>query len=265
MGPEGPNQWTSVLVYLLPYMEAQTVFDRLTQTLNIGVDAQDDNYWKDQNAWVAGQTTIGGLLCPSLPNTPPDCETFDHTWGEFIGNVYWLHARGWTPDEGLGLTHYQAVAGIYGIVGKQRTINRISNDKYLIGVYTTRSKISATRIADGMSKMLSFGKAPGSIGQGIQDETATCNGQYVKAFAWIGTATLPTTFGLDVSRQNGSPNAGARYQTHWAYFGSLHLGDIVPFVYADGSVHGIHKRIDQTVYRGLSTIGGGEIVNGDEL
>ena len=32
-GPRGRNQWIGVLVYLLPYLEAQPVFDRLSETL----------------------------------------------------------------------------------------------------------------------------------------------------------------------------------------------------------------------------------------
>src|SRR6185312_15467406 len=72
-GPSGPHQWIGVLVYLLPYMEAQPVFDRLTLTLKVGVDTSDDNYWKDVNAWAAAQTTMGAFLCPSLPNKFPDC------------------------------------------------------------------------------------------------------------------------------------------------------------------------------------------------
>jgi prepilin-type N-terminal cleavage/methylation domain-containing protein len=61
---DGDHQWIGVLVYLLPYMEAGSVFDNLTQTLNIGVDVKDDNFWKDDHAWTAAQTTIGAFLCP---------------------------------------------------------------------------------------------------------------------------------------------------------------------------------------------------------
>ena len=68
-----------------------------------------------------------------------------------------------------------------------------------------------------------------------------------------------------MSSENGAPNPGASYQTHRSYFGSLHLGDIVPFVYVDGSVHALRKSVDLAVYRALSTIGGDEIVDGDQL
>ena len=236
----------------------------------MGVDTYDDNYWVDENAWVAGQTTMGAFLCPSLPNTLPDCGMIDHTWGTMAdGNIYSLLFSGWTPEKGpLGLTHYQAVAGIYGKIGTQWSINHfghsVVNDRYLIGVYTTRSKISTEHITDGTSKMLAFGEAPGSIGQSIQAYSG-CVSDFPVGYAWIGAATLPTNFGLDVSSENGDPNPGASYQTHRSYFGSRHLGDIVPFVYVDGSVHALGKSVDMALYRALSTIGGDEIVDGDQL
>ena len=61
---EGENQWIGVLVYLLPYMEAQAVYDRFTRTLNIDVGEHDENYWKDESAWTTAQTKLGAFLCP---------------------------------------------------------------------------------------------------------------------------------------------------------------------------------------------------------
>jgi prepilin-type N-terminal cleavage/methylation domain-containing protein len=263
-GPQGPHQWIGVMVYLLPYLEAQPVFDRLTRTLNIGVDAHDKNYWTDENAWTAAQTSIGGLLCPSVPNTRPDVEILDQIYGQPRRQKYTLYGSGWDPAEGLGVTHYQAVAGIFGKVGEQYSVNGLANDEHMVGVFTTRSKISAAHIVDGMSKMLMFGEAPGTIGQGIQAaDGSTSSSDYADGIAWIGTATLPTLFGLDPSDQDGAPT-GARYQTHWAYFGSLHLGDIVPFVYGDGSVHALVKDVDPMVLGALSTIDGGETVDANQ-
>ena len=165
-GPNGSHQCIGVLVYLLPYMEAQPAFDRLTQTLRVGVDTYDDNYWKDANAWAVAQTTMGAFLCPSLPNTLPDCGMIGHTWGEYNGSKFQHHFSGWIPSNSpLGVTHYQGVAGIYGRIGSQWRIdhfgNSVVNDRYLIGVYTARSKISTEHITDGTSKMLAFGEAQG--------------------------------------------------------------------------------------------------------
>ena len=268
-GPNGSHQCIGVLVYLLPYMEAQPAFDRLTQTLRVGVDTYDDNYWKNANAWAVAQTTMSAFLCPSLPNTLPDCGMIGHTWGEFNGSKFQHHFSGWIPSSSpLGVTHYQGVAGIYGKIGSQWRIdhfgNSVVNDRYLIGVYTARSKISTENITDGTSKMLAFGEAPGSIGHGIEPYPG-CTGEYSAGIAWIGTAALATNFGLDVSRENGAPNPGASYLTHRSYFGGVHLGDMVPFVHVDGSVHALRKSVDSAIYRALSTIAGDEIVDGEQL
>jgi hypothetical protein len=112
-----------------------------------------------------------------------------------------------------------------------------------------------------MSKMLAFGESPGNIGQGIQANDGSITGDFGLGHAWVGTATLVTLAGLDCSIKNGEPNEGARYQSHWHFFGSLHRGDIVQFVYADGSVHVIPKDVDFRVLDALSTIRGGETVD----
>jgi prepilin-type N-terminal cleavage/methylation domain-containing protein len=262
-GPEGDHQLTGVFVYLLPYMEAQSVFDQLTRTLNVDVDASDDNFWKDDGAWIAGQTRIGGLLCPALPAVLAD-GTMLQKWGEIEGPYFELRTR-YTPDYvGLGLSHYQAVAGIYGLIGEQYYIGGLNNDKRLIGVYTARSKITAARIADGISKILAFGEAPGSIGQGIQSEDGSITfGEFALGSAWVGTCALPTAFGLQSSQHDGTPNAEARYQTHWTSFSSLHLGDVVQFVYGDGSVHALAKGIEPAVLDALSTIQGDEMADAE--
>jgi type II secretory pathway pseudopilin PulG len=261
-GPDGDHQLTGVFVYLLPYIEAQSVYDQLTRTLNVDVDTNDDNFWKDEDAWVAAQTRIGLFLCPALPADLGDGSTMLQKYGEIDGPDYRLNTR-FTPDYvGLALTHYQAVAGIYGKIGEQYYVGGINNDKSLVGVYTARSKITASRVIDGISKMLSFGEAPGSIGQGIQSEDGSITyGEFALGNAWVGTCALPTTFGLQMSRHHGKPNAAARYQAHWTSFSSLHTGDVVLFVYGDGSVHGISKEIEESVLDALATIQGEEVVD----
>lgn len=263
---EGDHQWIGVLVYLLPHMEADAVFDNLTQTLNIGVDVKDDNFWKDNHAWVAAQTTIGAFLCPAVPDVKPDGAIIHQIFGFMVEpDVFQITARGWPPDTGLGLTHYQAVAGILGKIGGDYFLNGINNDKCMVGVYSARSKITVARIVDGTSKLLAFGEAPGAIGQGIQaNNGAATYGEFAYGIAWVGTASLPTTFGMILTDVDGKPNSGARYQTYWRSFGSLHAGDVVQFVYCDGSVHGISKYIEPTVFEAFSTIQGGETVSASE-
>jgi prepilin-type N-terminal cleavage/methylation domain-containing protein len=267
-GPQGQHQWNGVLVYLLPYLEAQPVYDQLTKTLDIGVDAHDSQYWKDTNAWIAGQATIDSFLCPSAPNTLPESLIISRIVGrieEMVGgnevrdNGYWINVWGWQSHKvGLGLTHYQAVAGIFGKIGDKWQFNGIPVDRNLIGIFTTRSRISPHRITDGMSKMLLFGEAPGDVGQNILQDSRLHSG-FVSGVAWIGTAALPMFFDLDASLANDWPNPGARYQTQWANFGSLHAGDVVAFVYADGSVHFLRKSVEREILWALSTIRGEEL------
>jgi hypothetical protein len=263
---EGDHQWIGVLVYLLPHLEADAVFDRMTRTLNIEVERQDDNYWKDEGAWVAAQTMIGTFLCPTLPATGPEGAILDQIWGVQTNNIFTFHGNGWSPDQRLGLTHYQAVAGIFGKIGPEwfhvgDNNEWINNDKNMVGLYTTRSKVTPARVVDGLSKIAAFGEAPGSFGQGIQLEGGSDPySDHAIGIAWAGTATLATYSGLKSSVANGRPNEGARYQVHWAFFGSLHSGEVVQFVYGDGSVHSISKDAQRAILDALSTIQGGETV-----
>jgi prepilin-type N-terminal cleavage/methylation domain-containing protein/prepilin-type processing-associated H-X9-DG protein len=258
-GPNNKHQWVGVLLFLLPHMEAQAVYDQATKNLKVGVDTLDRfNYWEDGYAWTTGQTSLGGLLCPTVTHGTPDGGIIDQMWGEIQLPNFILNASGWEAAANLGLTHYQAVAGIYGKIGEQWLVNNIPNDSHLVGIFTSRSKITAARVEDGLSKTLTFGEAPGSIGQGLENLDGSTSGGYSVGIAWIGSATLPTIAGLDPSVEDNEPNSGARYQTHWSYFSSLHTGGIVNFAYGDGSVHGLPKEIHWKVLDALSTIRGGE-------
>jgi prepilin-type N-terminal cleavage/methylation domain-containing protein len=264
---QGEHQWVGVLVYLLPHLEAQPVYDQLTRTLSIAVDKRDQNYWKDAYAWTTAQTSLSAFLCPSAPNSRPDEAIIDQITMSFDGtDTFTFHANGFLSDAGLGITHYLAVGGLFGKIGPQWVATAPDGSKYnvekdLIGVFSPRSKVSTADIIDGMSKMLLFGEAPGNIGQGIQANDGSITGEFGLAHAWVGTATLVTLAGLDCSSEDGKPNAGARYQSHWSHFGSLHRGDIVQFVYADCSVHGIPKDVDTPILDALSTIRGSETVD----
>ena len=113
--------------------------------------------------------------------------------------------------------------------------------------------------------MLAFGEAPGTIGTGIQVSGGGASSGFPDGVMWITAATLPTAFGLDVSELDNTPNDGARYSTHWRSFGGIHPGDVVIFAFADGSVHNVSKSMDYLLFTSMSTISGGEILDGDQL
>ncbi|QDU87817.1 Type II secretion system protein G precursor [Pirellulimonas nuda] len=259
--PPKPHQWSGVMAALLPYLEAQPVYDLFTKTLDTGVETYDDNYWEDANAWVAAQTKIPALLCPSVPGEgPPEVAILDQLYGEIVAPRFVLNAAGWNPQAGLGLTHYLAVSGIYGRIGSQYLVNQLPADKAIVGVYFSRSKTTFGRIADGASKQIAFGEAPGSIGVGIPDKGSTVSG-HALAYAWAGTATMPTAFGLDPTAEGQADNA--QYDSHWSYFGSVHKGGIVQFALADGSVQPLQEDVELNVLDAFSTIRGGESVSLD--
>lgn len=258
----GKNQWSGVFVYLLPYLEEQPLYDLATRTLSIGVNSYDDNYWDDQNALAAAKTKIATLLCPTMPNIPPDGQAIDRMYGMMQSPDFVMQSAGQDANAGLAITHYRAVAGVYGHVGGQYSRNGVSVDYGLIGIYYVRSRTNSARISDGLSKTLMFGESPGSIGTSIMaTQSSTSGTEFPLGIAWFGAATLPTGLGLNSSQENGTPNPAANYRAHWSHFGSVHTGDIVQFVYADGSVHSLTKQIDQPTFEALSTIRGGEIVD----
>jgi prepilin-type N-terminal cleavage/methylation domain-containing protein len=267
--PQGSHQWTGVLVYLLPYIEAQAVYDQVTTNLKVGVTSYDDHFSAAAAApaWTAAHTKIGSFLCPTLPNLQPERAFICRMAGAITGGgtMFTIYADGFLANDAvgdLGITHYQSVSGIFGKIGAQWYVNDVQNDMNLVGIFSVRSKIAPGRIVDGMSKLLAFGEAPGTFATGYQ-ENGIGFGEFPLGNAWIGTATLPTSCGLYVSIENGDP-PGATYRTHWSYFGGMHTGDVVLFVYADGSVHSLPKSISATVFDALATINGGETVDASQ-
>jgi hypothetical protein len=201
-----------------------------------------------------------------MPATLPDCAVLDRFTGEVRPSEsrYYILSSGWQTNVApLGVTHYRAVSGMYGIIGEQYSVGGLQNDKYLVGIYHTRSKVAAARVTDGLSQTLAFGEAPGSVGLGAKSQGNDC-GEFALGVAWIAGTALPTTFGLNQSRANGSP-PGSVYQTYWSMFGSVHAGDIVQFIRADNSLQVINKDIEPTVFTSMSTIAGGEVVDRSQL
>jgi prepilin-type N-terminal cleavage/methylation domain-containing protein/prepilin-type processing-associated H-X9-DG protein len=256
----GPHQWMGVFVYLLPYFEEDALQNAYSTTLNLGVDARDQNYWDDANAWRAAQLQLGVLLCPSNPDEAAQDVYYDQMFVAFAPpDSLKLEAQGWSSEQvHQGKTQYLGVSGYGGEIG-------IGSVDQLVGVFSVRSKTTIAKIIDGTTKTLLFGEAPGTIGRAVKgiasDEIYS---GYIQAHSWGGTGTAPVAFGLDSSEEDGLPNESAEYDAHWAHFSSLHAGGNVQFCFADGSVHAIDKTIDQLVLDSLASIKGGEAIPNDD-
>lgn len=262
----GTHQWVGVLAYLLPYVEQQSVYDRLTETLELTVDGRDEHWLSDENSNRAAQARIDAFLCPDIPAEIPEGQIFTRFWSSIsslTGQIGLSGSLSLAPTGQIpGLTHYQGVKGTFGRLGPYSWQERVI-DRELLGPFDVRSKIRISRMTDGASKTLFFGEAPGVIGESIPVGEESHSG-FVSGMAWIGTATLPTQFGLDISWLN-DPASPTRYQVHWAMFGGLHPGDVVYFAYADGSVHAVSKGVEESVLYAASTIKGDEVYEEEDL
>jgi prepilin-type N-terminal cleavage/methylation domain-containing protein/prepilin-type processing-associated H-X9-DG protein len=287
-GPAGAkHQFTGVLVEILPYVEATAVYDRFTQTLDIGPKIYDTQHWYDQNpsdgntggvshSAIAAQAKIPGYLCPSMIEGNPTSRLVAMKWEQpqLSGNqIQSLQTNSLSLDPsqagvGLpGLTHYQGVRGLLGKTykGLQITVAGNTNEanKGWMGPFSVRSETTTGKVTDGMSNTLAFGEAPGMIGNNIPEQSGPASG-FVVGIAWAGNTTLPTIAGLDSSGNNNSAT-GTIYDIYIGCFGSLHRGGIVNFAMLDGSVQGLKSDMDLVTFTYLSTMGGGEVINQEEL
>src|SRR5262249_27935393 len=110
----GPHQWTGVFVFLLPYLEADAVLNRLSTSLQLGVDSRSSSYWSNADAWYAAQYRLSIFNCPSVGSDLPEGSIYGKTYPQDTGTVYKLRSSGWkSSDVRLGLTNYRGVSGVY--------------------------------------------------------------------------------------------------------------------------------------------------------
>jgi prepilin-type N-terminal cleavage/methylation domain-containing protein len=259
---DGPHQVCGVFVYLLPYMEAIELADLFRKSLKLGITDKDLPFYDKTkpDSWLAAQARLSSLICPSFPTDPPQVYMLDRIYGILDGGFLKLGAGRWAAaDFPAGVTHYLGVTGVWGQVGPTLVyrINTVTYncDKQLAGIFGIRSKISLGRVQDGASHTLMFGEAPGTFGIGIPYPDGSQSG-VTEANAWAGFGTLPAALGLHVDYENVG---GAKYDTKWSYYGSVHSG-IVQFCMADGAIRTFDKGIEDAVFWAMASRNGGEIV-----
>ncbi len=265
---QGPHQFCGVLVFLLPYMEQQPLYDQFTQTLDIGIDNRDENYALEANAKIAAQASVETFLCPTTSDEQPELGIIDKVYGILDGGFLKLNSARWgdLEDKPFGRTHYLGVSGVLGPVSSNLVYNIRGRSRNvideLLGVFSVRSRTELAEVTDGTSQTLMFGEAPGTIGISIPDRVEPgLHDGFVEGFAWAGWGTLPAFSGLDFS---GFAIGDARYDAIWSHYSSLHAGEIVQFCFVDGSVHSLTRDIERELFLELSTMQGAEVVsNGD--
>lgn len=236
MGRNGTKQMSVSWAYLiLPHLEERSVFDAFDETKEV---------YHPDNA-RAMRTPIEIYACPSRRRAGAD-RNFDNddqpptvlaaaTLGDYAGNAGF--DAGTDPDEG-----------------------RV--DLTVSGPLITEYEMSERRITDGLSKTLAVGERhippiPTTVAANMEHyETGdTC---------FLAGDTLHTILcGSEDGLANGPDDRPRDSSGNEDYpderFGSSHPS-VVQFVYLDGHVSALTTNIGVNVLKGLSTVGGDEVV-----
>jgi prepilin-type N-terminal cleavage/methylation domain-containing protein/prepilin-type processing-associated H-X9-DG protein len=244
-GSAGNQQYYSVFVYLLPFMEQTSLYSQFPADL-VRVDrlaqSGQDLRWFATTAslyagatdpWILAQYKLPGLMCPSDAKSPSSVWTRAHvratsatgtgvTIEGFIGSV----AGNWPVDR-LGRTNY---AGCHGRPD-------VESGRWQ-GIFRNRSTTSFSAIGDGLSNCLAFGENRGGT-SGTPAAPTT--------YLWISAVTLPASTTWLLGEDN------------WFEFSSNHTG-LVNFALADGSVRGVSATIDGTTWLQANGMNDGGVV-----
>jgi prepilin-type N-terminal cleavage/methylation domain-containing protein/prepilin-type processing-associated H-X9-DG protein len=242
-------QWAGVLVYLLPYMELNAVYNQINQTttpldVKIQGDAKVGNWWlepvhkdKSFNNLDIAHTKVKEFVCPSHDpySSTPSVLFGSHFFIQGAPKIDKSAGNGvfWTVDtsskdpmnaQDIGRTTYVGVAGAWGKGASYTGYGK--NDKGQVfdiaqyeGIFTNRSTNSIGAIQDGTANTLMFGECLGG-------PNPPPSGSPQFGFSWFGAGVLPTLAGLPVQ------------YPYYYQFSSRHTG-VVNFSYADGHVAGI--------------------------
>jgi prepilin-type N-terminal cleavage/methylation domain-containing protein len=225
------NEKHGLFTYMLPYLEQQNLYDKLTLTGKPSSEA-------------LRFTDIPLYVCPSYP--------FKHV---HKGDVAFSYQEG-------AMATYQGVGGYIYDPATQPLEDSGYGKLPKNGMFGWAMSRAVSEVRDGLSNSLAIGefvhidKAPAS-----EYDTAPGN---VRPWM-LGANEAKGSYAIKVAEY--PPNAKVdRHQQGIPYnhlpHGSYHPG-VTLFVFGDGSVHAISDTIDVKVYEGLASVNGGEVVSGD--
>jgi prepilin-type N-terminal cleavage/methylation domain-containing protein len=222
------HQYVGHLVYLLPFMEQQSIYDQIDAALDINVDHYPgttygtgkpiQEWWSLGGTWSAAKTRIPGLECPSAnPYNNQNTAAYVRTNDLTIDLGYWSQSL---PE--LGRTNY---AGSAGGIGESHLNSGWATYK---GLFWPRSKNRFSNMTDGTSNTIAFGEVLGDR------RPPNDKGALLYAFTWMGMGPMPTGWRLPepVSKPGFYQN------------GSMHPG-VVLFALGDGSVRAVSGTVDK--------------------
>jgi len=223
----GGHQYVGHLVYLLPFLEQQNVYDLIVGALDINVDHYPGGtygtatpiaeWWTVGGSWAAANTRIPGFECPSAnPYSNQNTAAYLRTNNLTIDIGFWS-----TNYQDLGRTNY---AGCAGGIGESHLDAGWAAYK---GLFWPRSKNRFADMIDGTSNTIAFGEV---LGDRLPPND---KGSMLYAFTWMGMGPMPTAWYLP------DPVSKPGYYQN----GSMHPGAVL-FALGDGSVRSVAATVD---------------------
>lgn len=253
------ERWVGHLVYLMPFLEQEPVYEIFSQARELSeqrdwksTESRPERFrswWLDDDldasdidtCWDVAQTRLSALLCPgdnAYANTLATI-TVVHTWTQ--GNTLYISSAGIPISQSrfLGRTNYLGSAGR----GGRTTLAHWNKG---VGIFSNRSRTRIADVSDGASNTLLFGEALGRW----QDAEVPSGREW--SFAWTAPS-LPTIFGLKESFD-------AEHHRYYR-FDSLHAGGGVNFAWADGAVTMLAREIDDRLFQAFGGMHDGKTVS----
>ncbi len=234
------NSYVGHLIYLMPHMEMQTIFNAWAAKRDLNVITRmvvpgDPKYvrWSSgpDDLWDEANYRINFFLCPSddaFSNT-------QSTVTEIRTTPINAGMSGFSEPTTLGRTNYLGSAGRLGV--------GIPTRDPFKGIFYNRSRTRTSDILDGLSNTLIFGEVTGQF-----TDPNTGRGR-LRSIAW--------TAGPQFTEWHRPIYKYGR-QKRIEKFSSMHP-TVMNFANADGSVRGINQDVDGDLLVGLSSIAGSEI------
>ncbi|MEZ6094512.1 MAG: DUF1559 domain-containing protein [Pirellulaceae bacterium] len=211
--------------HLLTQVEAQNVYDVIDSSLDIDDPAHE----------AILQTIIPVFQCASDPS-PNLVDLMDDSGDHDHDHIVAFYEPPQTHEELLvGRSNY---VGVFGSI-------EIDDDPFAgNGMFYANSRTKMRDLLDGSSNTLMFGERRSDVLQ----------------ISWVGVdAHIPHPYARVVGSTDHTPNNKLGHAEDFSSFHQVGAN----FALADGSTHFINDQIDESVFQGLGTRAGGEVVKLD--
>jgi prepilin-type N-terminal cleavage/methylation domain-containing protein len=230
------NSFSNWAVEILPFIEESALYDQYDH----------DVYNAHKNNLPVLQTRLAAMICPSDQNAESLAKAYGGTGDLYAPGSY----------KGVAGKRHSFTAGFFDYPGEAPFLKFYREKRGALheaGIEGFKAE-PLRKITDGLSKTMLVG------------EYHTIGDPKYKAF-WASTYSFHNLGTTQREAWNRLPDwetctlisGGLWYQCSRT-FASLHAGNIIQFVFCDGTVRGITPEVDGEIYDAMATIAGEEII-----